>query len=210
MTNVATRGVNGDARPEQLSAPHALADVPTSPAAGPASSARLTADAIPTAPTGRLPHLVAEADIPDYERRAKLLNDFIASQPDPAQARRTMLAAIDERAAELTPAPPSWWPADRPHPAWCDGAHEDDDEPDESGCFGPSWFVDLSLPPHQPDSAAGEDRLTIDLVQYLDDPAPKVWLGAGDTNRGRHLTPGEARALAAALVQAADTAEADA
>ncbi|RSM62362.1 hypothetical protein DMH03_09605 [Amycolatopsis sp. WAC 01376] len=48
---------------------------------------------------------------------------------------------------------------------------------------------------------------TVHLVQESREIEPRIWCGKGYTNQGWHMTPAEARELAATLSSAADMAE---
>ena len=48
---------------------------------------------------------------------------------------------------------------------------------------------------------------TVHLVQGAREIEPRIWCGKGETNQGWHMTPAEARELAATLCSATDMAE---
>jgi hypothetical protein len=138
----------------------------------------------------------------------------ILDSPDPcaaaAEVRRLLPARSEQSAANAAAGSdrlPRWWPEGRLHPSWCDGDHDDDVEVEDRSCYGDNWRVILSLSdPGEGRLAHGQSgRITVSLSQHVQDGGPRLWVGLvglDDSSQGRHLTPGEARHLAAALLQA--------
>lgn len=108
-------------------------------------------------------------------------------------------------------APPVfWWPADRPHPAWCDNLHEDADRAGDRMCSAGVDRIALKLAEPLVDRQGDfccPDYLSVDLRQHVADQTAQVWVGVNDSREGRWLTPSEARELAAALLAAVGAAE---
>lgn len=116
---------------------------------------------------------------------------------------------------ELPDVRPFWMTV--PCPAWCVSGHSDDDAVDDRLHWA-SWRgeVWLSLEDetneefafrHKHRTAFTPPFLRVDLLQRWREARPRLWVGWRDTNRGYHLSPTEARELAAALIQGADLAE---
>lgn len=98
---------------------------------------------------------------------------------------------------------------DSPCPPWCDALHADNDHPEDRSHFS-SWhgrvplinekvesFGDLSKGPFQP------EYVVVYIRQEVRDRSAAIWYGLGETAKGWHLTPAEARTLAKALMEAA-------
>ncbi|WP_433272622.1 DUF6907 domain-containing protein [Actinosynnema sp. CS-041913] len=99
---------------------------------------------------------------------------------------------------------------DAPCPPWCDGLHADHDDPDDRGHYS-SWqgrvplinekaetCDDLLKGPFQPEYVA------LHIRQMVRENGAMIWCGLGETAKGWHLTPAEARTLAKVLMEAAN------
>lgn len=107
-----------------------------------------------------------------------------------------------------------FWQAE-PCPVWCDladGDHHDSD-PVEDRVHYSAWYARVPLTlvdVNVTDVAEGRETpewAEIHVKQHDREIGPRIWLGQSQTNRGWHLTAGEARVIADQLVKAADLAE---